>query len=130
MSTTDTTAAAAPPAGWYPDPTGRHERRWWDGESWTHEVADPAAPGEEGAPLDDPAAEPVAEEPVATVEAEPVEPQPEAEPEPEPERFDAEPRRLPPEQRASTGAGLTAGPSRRGLVLTIVAAVVLLGAIL
>ena len=25
-------------AGWYPDPTGRHERRYWDGAAWTDHV--------------------------------------------------------------------------------------------
>lgn len=25
-------------AGWYPDPFGRHERRYWDGRQWTHQV--------------------------------------------------------------------------------------------
>lgn len=29
-----------PPADWHPDPTGRHELRYWDGESWTEHVAD------------------------------------------------------------------------------------------
>ncbi len=28
-------AADAPPAGWYPDPTGRSGLRWWDGLDWT-----------------------------------------------------------------------------------------------
>lgn len=28
------------PAAWHPDPTGRHEHRWWDGEQWTEHVAD------------------------------------------------------------------------------------------
>lgn len=28
------------PAAWHPDPTGRHEHRWWDGERWTEHVAD------------------------------------------------------------------------------------------
>lgn len=27
--------ADAPPAGWYPDPTGRAGLRWWDGQDWT-----------------------------------------------------------------------------------------------
>lgn len=27
--------ADAPPAGWYPDPTGRSGLRWWDGLDWT-----------------------------------------------------------------------------------------------
>jgi uncharacterized protein YxjI len=26
-------------AGWYPDPFGRHETRWWDGVRWTEHVA-------------------------------------------------------------------------------------------
>jgi hypothetical protein len=48
------------PAAWLPDPTGKHDHRWWDGERWTEHVADagtaatdplgphenPAAPGE------------------------------------------------------------------------------------
>lgn len=27
-------------AGWHPDPTGRHEHRWWDGSTWTAHAAD------------------------------------------------------------------------------------------
>lgn len=27
------------PADWYPDPIGRHEHRWWNGECWTEHVA-------------------------------------------------------------------------------------------
>lgn len=30
--------AQHPPA-WYPDPFGRHETRWWDGQRWTEHVA-------------------------------------------------------------------------------------------
>jgi hypothetical protein len=30
-----------PPAGaWHPDPSGRHELRWWDGARWTDAVSD------------------------------------------------------------------------------------------
>lgn len=29
----------AMPAGWYPDPTGRNEHRYWDGATWTDQVA-------------------------------------------------------------------------------------------
>ncbi|HET9559115.1 MAG TPA: RDD family protein, partial [Actinomycetota bacterium] len=25
---------------WHPDPTGRHQLRWWDGQEWTDFVAD------------------------------------------------------------------------------------------
>ena len=28
----------SPPAGWYPDPLGVAEQRWWDGSSWTVNV--------------------------------------------------------------------------------------------
>jgi uncharacterized protein YxjI len=27
------------PANWYPDPTGRHEHRYWDGSAWTDHVS-------------------------------------------------------------------------------------------
>ena len=27
------------PAGWYPDPTSRHQRRYWDGTRWTDQVS-------------------------------------------------------------------------------------------
>jgi membrane protease YdiL (CAAX protease family) len=37
--------SAWPGPGWYPDPSGRHARRWWDGRSWTTWVLDrPPAP--------------------------------------------------------------------------------------
>ena len=28
------------PAGWQPDPRGRHEYRYWDGTQWTDHTAD------------------------------------------------------------------------------------------
>jgi uncharacterized protein YxjI len=30
---------SATPANWYPDPTGRHELRYWDGSAWTDHVS-------------------------------------------------------------------------------------------
>lgn len=30
----------APAPGWHPDPTGRHQHRYWDGSRWTDDVAD------------------------------------------------------------------------------------------
>ncbi len=30
----------ATPANWHPDPTGRHEYRYWDGAAWTDHVSD------------------------------------------------------------------------------------------
>ena len=32
-------------AGWYPDPAGRHQQRFWDGSGWTIDVADNGVPG-------------------------------------------------------------------------------------
>jgi hypothetical protein len=32
--------ALALPAGWHPDPSGRHQVRYWDGTVWTSHVAD------------------------------------------------------------------------------------------
>jgi hypothetical protein len=29
-----------PPPGWYADPLGNHETRYWDGMKWTEHVAD------------------------------------------------------------------------------------------
>ncbi len=31
--------AVPSPAGWYPDPSGQHGLRWWDGAAWTHHVS-------------------------------------------------------------------------------------------
>ncbi len=41
------------PAAWHPDPTGRHDHRWWDGERWTEHVADAGVAAID--PLDAPA---------------------------------------------------------------------------
>lgn len=30
-----------PPAGWYPDPTGAAQQRFWDGQQWTEALAAP-----------------------------------------------------------------------------------------
>ena len=32
--------APTSPANWFPDPTGRHEWRYWDGRTWTADVSD------------------------------------------------------------------------------------------
>lgn len=34
-----TAAASAAPAGWYADPSGRYELRYWDGNQWTEHVS-------------------------------------------------------------------------------------------
>jgi hypothetical protein len=33
------TPVSVTPAGWYPDPSGRFEMRYWDGTAWTEHVA-------------------------------------------------------------------------------------------
>jgi uncharacterized protein YxjI len=40
------------PANWHPDPTGRHELRYWDGERWTEHVSDRGVTGTD--PVDRP----------------------------------------------------------------------------
>ena len=37
--------AGLAPAQWYPDPTGRHDHRYWDGLRWTANVADQGRQG-------------------------------------------------------------------------------------
>jgi len=32
-------APPAVPAGWQPDPSGKYEYRWWDGQAWTRSVS-------------------------------------------------------------------------------------------
>ena len=36
---TTAAAASAAPAGWYADPSGRYELRYWDGNQWTEHVS-------------------------------------------------------------------------------------------
>jgi len=33
-------APSGPDARWYPDPSGRHQLRWWNGNEWTDSVFD------------------------------------------------------------------------------------------
>ncbi|HWH26102.1 MAG TPA: DUF2510 domain-containing protein [Pseudolysinimonas sp.] len=44
MTDVHASSATAPPAGWYPDPSGEHEQRWWTGQEWTSYVDDPESP--------------------------------------------------------------------------------------
>lgn len=55
MNTPVTGPVTAPAAGWYPDPSGRHQLRYWDGAAWSTHIADqgvagvdplPAGPGQ------------------------------------------------------------------------------------
>jgi hypothetical protein len=38
------------PAGWLPDPSGRHERRYWSGTGWTEHVTSGGIPGNDPPP--------------------------------------------------------------------------------
>ncbi len=33
-----------PPPGWFPDPSGRNEQRYWDGAAWTDAVISKGVP--------------------------------------------------------------------------------------
>ncbi|MFQ5556639.1 MAG: phospholipid scramblase-related protein [Acidimicrobiales bacterium] len=46
-----------PEPDWYPDPAGRHELRYWDGEAWTDHVSSHGKPGTD--PIADSGAVPV-----------------------------------------------------------------------
>ena len=51
----------APTPGWHPDPTGRHEYRYWEGGAWTDDVSDGGATSVDpidGAPAPTAAADP------------------------------------------------------------------------
>jgi len=82
VTTTDTSNAPLP-AAWYRDPSGRHERRWWDGRAWTDKVADGDVVSQD-APV---RSQPETVTTAAVVEPAPAPPaEPEPEPEPEPEK--------------------------------------------
>jgi len=38
---TDTPNAPAAPAGWYRDPLGIPQLRWWNGSAWTNHIQEP-----------------------------------------------------------------------------------------
>ena len=46
---------ALPPAGWYPDPNGTPQHRWWDGQTWTVHVQQAQATGADMLALQSPA---------------------------------------------------------------------------
>ena len=57
------------PARWLPDPTGRHEYRYWNGSSWADDVANKGVTGQDplaAAPVATPVPDGVAPEEIAT----------------------------------------------------------------
>lgn len=63
------TSGPTTPAGWYPDPAGSANLRWWDGSAWTAHLAPPPIPAP--APVYQAAAsQPLAGEGLATAAAE------------------------------------------------------------
>ena len=46
-------------AGWYPDPYGHHEQRYWDGWTWTEHISGATAPGLQTPKLASPASDKV-----------------------------------------------------------------------
>ena len=63
-----------PSAGWYPDPSGRHQRRWWDGARWTSAVNTDGVSGSDPAGMRTPPSEisaAVGAPPPAAVQAHP-----------------------------------------------------------
>lgn len=44
------TSGPTTPAGWYPDPAGSANLRWWDGSAWTAHLAPPPTPAPALAP--------------------------------------------------------------------------------
>jgi hypothetical protein len=59
-------------AGWYPDPAGLPQLRWWDGRMWTRQTADAVAPRIPPADAPrEPDTAPTAPTPVQTAPADP-----------------------------------------------------------
>jgi hypothetical protein len=38
------------PPGWFTDPSGRHQQRYWSGSAWTEHVTDAGVPGADPPP--------------------------------------------------------------------------------
>jgi hypothetical protein len=57
-------APMEPQAGWLPDPTGRHEYRWWDGAEWTEVVADQGVESVDAPPMQQQVYEPQQPQPL------------------------------------------------------------------
>jgi len=40
-------SSTAPKPSWHPDPAGRHQLRYWDGDTWTEHVSNAGQPGQD-----------------------------------------------------------------------------------
>ncbi len=67
QSTQPESTQPLPAAAWYPDPFGRHQRRWWDGTRWTNRITDHDTPG-----IDPPGIDPSPQAPDLDQPAEPI----------------------------------------------------------
>jgi hypothetical protein len=113
-------------AGWYPDPTGRHQQRYYDGERWTDTAADGQATVTDPVQAP-PAAAPAPPPPPAAAPPPPaaVPPPPAAAP---PSADDAAPPPPPPPPVAPVASGGGTGQQpwyRRGWAIGVAAALVL-----
>ena len=73
-------------SSWEPDPTGRHQYRWFDGEQWTDQVADDGVQSVDAVSIAE-----------ARLPRETIPPTPPPSPDPSPENNEGEPDTAPPE---------------------------------
>src|SRR5690348_9738511 len=67
-------------SGWYPDPLGLPQLRWWDGQSWTEHTSDARRPSSPQVVITTTFADPADEQPAAAEPVQPVQPQQPAQP--------------------------------------------------
>jgi hypothetical protein len=118
------------PAGWYPDPTGRHQNRWFDGNDWTDQVADGQVVGIDPVRGGPPATEAT---PAAGADATQVTPAATSEVPPTAATPATPPPGAPPLGEYAGPAGSTSGgSSRKGLLIAaaVVVVVVIVGLVL
>ncbi|MEU8401118.1 DUF2510 domain-containing protein [Nonomuraea sp. NPDC048892] len=75
------------PAGWYPDPYGEPQLRWWDGSQWTDALHAQEPPGRQPAsgPQPQPSSQPSAQAPTQAFPQPQPQSQPSSQPQPQPQ---------------------------------------------